>query len=126
MERTIRLKSGEEILYTAIFHRDISKTTIALNIIANCVSESMGTPTDTYRVTLTNERLFIEVVDTVIGDVISSTSIPLDEIKSFDIEYKEEKEYIFITTNKDKVLEFTYDATKDIDIPLEMKKIMNK
>lgn len=74
-------------------------TTIALNLVANCISECMtGSPTDTYRVTLTNERIFIEVADVLpLGeksDVLSSISIPLEDIKSFDIEYKKEKEYI--------------------------------
>lgn len=131
MTISIKLASNEDILYQGIFKGDTSTKTAIKNGFSNSLFDYTATKiTDTYRVILTNKRICLEGLDHTLfannPDLLSTISIPLEEIERFDIKNHNERSYIELKTFSKKTFNFYYELKDNkLDITKEMKLVLN-
>lgn len=131
MNISIKLASNENILYQGIFKGDTSTKTAIKNKFSNSLFDYNSTKiTDTYRVILTNKRICLEGLDHTLfannPDLLSTVSIPIEEIERFDIKNHNDRAYIELKTVSKQTYNFYYELKENkLDITKEMKLALN-
>ena len=123
--------NGEEILCCIITHKTIKSSSTVANVFANLISGGVaGRVTNDFKLTLTNEKLYIEATTYSawggLPETLYTDKISREDINSFEVKSEGAEEIIEIITTDDKTMSFVRDNEKNNDLALVMSTLISK
>lgn len=122
--------SDEEILCSIKTNKNIKTSNRIVNILTNLISDGVaGRITNDFKLTLTNENLYIEATSYCawggLPETIYTDKISREDIKSFEVKNENTIEIIKIIKNDNKTMTFIRDNEKNNYLALEMAKLIS-
>lgn len=123
--------NNEKIICSINCYKNVIKSDELANIAVNLVTGGVaGRVLSDFKLILTQEKLYIQTIEYAawggLSEVLYTDKIIREDIKSFKVEIKDNKEFIKITTMDNKAIDFIRDNEKNDDLALIMASIIDK